>query len=33
MVVVVPAGEADRAAALLGGRGLSAFVMGEVAAR
>jgi phosphoribosylformylglycinamidine cyclo-ligase len=33
MVVVLPAGEADRAAAFLGARGLPAWVMGEVAAR
>jgi phosphoribosylformylglycinamidine cyclo-ligase len=32
MVVVLPAGEADRAAAFLGARGLPAWVMGEVAA-
>jgi phosphoribosylformylglycinamidine cyclo-ligase len=31
MVVVLPAGEADRAAAFLGARGLPAWVMGEVA--
>jgi phosphoribosylformylglycinamidine cyclo-ligase len=33
MVVVLPAGQADRAAAFLGARGLPAWVMGEVAAR
>jgi phosphoribosylaminoimidazole (AIR) synthetase len=32
MVVVLPAGEADRAVAVLQARGLSAWVMGEVAA-
>jgi hypothetical protein len=32
MVVVLPADQADRAAAFLGGRGLPAWVMGEVAA-
>jgi len=32
MVVVLPAGQADRAAAFLGARGLPAWVMGEVAA-
>ncbi len=30
--MVLPAGQADRAAAFLGARGLSAWVMGEVAA-
>jgi phosphoribosylformylglycinamidine cyclo-ligase len=33
MVMVLPAGEADRAAAFLGARGLPAWVMGEVVAR